>query len=268
LKKKIDFAWTLSTEKLIFNQDKTQQPTTISNQPTMSLTKAIQKSIEKNIDKFVTEIEAKFGVSKTDLINIWKDVSKMNIKNKDKKLSPWLQFCKDQRVIIKKNHPEMSFGDISKMIGLKWKDLTKEQKKTYKSYEDKPEPVVEESVNLLNETMVVDEETMVVEEETHNDETMVVKETHIDEIMVVEEETHNDETMVDNDMYPTSEKLKEYDEDDLKKMKISQLKDMCKNMLLSKTGKKEDLVRRLLSYKNSPYYNNSPSPVHSDDDDE
>ena len=205
----------------------------------MSLTKTIQKAIEKNIDKFVTEIEAKFGVSKTELIEIWANVSKMNIKNKEKKLSPWLQYCKDQRVIIKKNYPEMSFGEISKMIGVQWKQLTPEQKKTYKTDEVKVEtkPITEESVVLLDETII----------EENNDETIV---------------DDNDETIIEDDMYPTTEKMKEYDEDDLKKMKTSQLKDICKTLLLSKTGKKDELIGRLLNYKNST----TTSPIQSDDD--
>eukprot|EP00734_Pompholyxophrys_sp_LG126_P000047 Pompholyxophrys_sp_v1_NODE_2_length_20472_cov_5.132586.p12 type:complete len:243 gc:universal NODE_2_length_20472_cov_5.132586:4756-5484(+) len=234
----------------------------------MSLPKTIQKAIEKNIDKFVAEIESKFGVSKKDLMEIWVDVSKMKIKNKNKKLSPWLQFCKDQRIIIKQNNPTVSFGEISKMIGEKWSTMTKEEKTSYNKKPIITSPIVEEeeSVNLLSdeESVIhnddelvdtdneqtkivetyVDEETMVAE--THDEETMIAETRVDDEEKTMIAETHNDE------MNCVSEKLKGYSETDLKKMKTSQLKDMCKILLLSKTGKKEEVVDRLLKYKNTP----------------
>lgn len=253
------------------------------NQPTnkMSLPKTIHKAIEKNIDKFVSEIESKFGVSKKDLMEIWEGVSKMKIKNKNKKLSPWLQFCKDQRIIIKQNNPTVSFGEISKMIGEKWSTMTKEEKTSYNIKTITSPLVEEESVDLLIEDSVAeihnDDESVIDEihnddqsviDETHNDDEMMIVETYVDqetmiadpsEICVDEEtmitETHNDndETMTHNDeMSCVSEKLKEYNEADLKKMKTSQLKDMCKILLLSKTGKKEEVVDRLLKYKNTP----------------
>jgi len=239
----------------------------------MSLTKAIQKAIEKNIDKFVDEIENKFGVSKTELMDLWMDISKMKnkTKNKNKKLSPWLQFCKDQRIIIKKNNPEMSFGDISKMIGVKWSDMTKDEKKNYNKIIEKEEEIikdetmVEEEDMLKDETMIDDDETMIVEDEIVKDdeETMVVDETVKDdeETMVVDETVKDEETMVEENMSSISEKLKEYSEKDLKKMKTSDLKDMCQHLLLSKTGKKGDLVDRLMNYKNTshPSYDDEES---------
>ena len=261
----------------------------------MSLIKAINKAIEKNIDKFVEEIEHKYGVSKTDLLDMWMDISKMKMKtqNKNKKLSPWLQFCKDQRIIMKKNHPEMSFGEISKMIGFEWSKMTKDEKNTYKKIEEPEMKVVEEEEDLMKVVEKEEEDLMkVVDEE---DETMMkVTEEEEDLMKVVDEEDvmkvtketmkvvdDEDETMKvvdiveegtvkvaedgiaeeeEDDMNHMSEKLKGYEIHDLKKMKISQLKDMCKGLLLSKTGKKEDLVARLINYKNSP--------SHSDSDDE
>lgn len=237
----------------------------------MSLPKTIQKAIEKNIDKFVAEIESKFGVSKKDLMEIWVDVSKMKIKNKNKTLSPWLQFCKDQRIIIKQNNPTVSFGEISKMIGEKWSTMTKEEKTSYNKKPIITSPIVEEeeSVNLLSdeeESVIHNDDESVTEThnddelldtdheqtkivETYVDEETMIAETHVDEEETMIAETHNDE------MNCVSEKLKGYSETDLKKMKTSQLKDMCKILLLSKTGKKEEVVDRLLKYKNTPGHN-------------
>jgi hypothetical protein len=92
--------------------------------------KNIHKTIEKNIIIFTSEISEKFGMNQDELLEMWTSVSKMKIKTNPSKIekkktkSPWLQFCKDQRTIIKKENPKLPFGDISKLIGKKWKTMT------------------------------------------------------------------------------------------------------------------------------------------------
>lgn len=253
----------------------------------MSLTKAIQKAIEKNIDKFVDEIENKFGVSKTDLMDLWMDISKMKSKNKNKnkKLSPWLQFCKDQRIIIKKNSPETSFGEISKMIGVKWSQMTKEEKKNYNKIVEKEEEIVVEDTlkdeTVIEETLKDEEDETIIVEETLKEETMIVEETlkeDEEETMILKDDEiiknetmiviEEDETLKEDEemMSSISEKLKEYNEKDLKKMKTSELKDMCQHLLLSKTGKKGDLVDRLINYKNTSHPSYSDNEESNSDD--
>ena len=41
-------------------------------------------------------------------------------------------FSSTHRKIIKKENPEKSFGEISKMVGTIWKKLSQEEKKRYK----------------------------------------------------------------------------------------------------------------------------------------
>ena len=46
-------------------------------------------------------------------------------------LIPYLVLLIEKK--IKQLHPEKNFGEISKMVGLKWKQLTDEEKLVYKT---------------------------------------------------------------------------------------------------------------------------------------
>jgi hypothetical protein len=172
----------------------------------MSLTKTINKSIEKSIISFTQEVAQKYGVSQDDLLEIWSNISKMKMKTidkKKKKLSPWLKFCKDERIRIKKEDSSIPFGQISKMIGDLWKNMSDEDKKNYGQDED---------VSTDTEVEADDDQSI---------------------------------TSIDN-----------WTENDLKKMKISKLRSLCENVQLSKTGKKEVLIDRLLKCKKMSHHDN------------
>jgi len=54
--------------------------------------------------------------------------------NSDKPKKPrtaYMLFCADNREIIKKENPEVTFSSINKILGNKWKVLTKEDKEKY-----------------------------------------------------------------------------------------------------------------------------------------
>ncbi len=182
----------------------------------MSLTKTINKSIEKTIVSFTQEISEKYGMSQDELLEIWSNISKMKMKTteKKKKLSPWLKFCKNERVRIKKQDPSIPFGKISKMIGDLWKTMSDEDKKNY----GKDDTTIEDTSTKIDVTE-------------------------------------------DNNM-------NNWNEQKLKKMKISELRTLCENIQLSKTGKKEVLIVRLLNCKKMSSHEKSDDEDDEKDDDD
>ncbi|CAM6098873.1 unnamed protein product [Calypogeia fissa] len=57
-------------------------------------------------------------------------------KVKDKKrpkraLGPYMYFCKDQRKDIQDQNPNMSFGDIGRVLGSQWSRLNEKEKQKY-----------------------------------------------------------------------------------------------------------------------------------------
>ncbi|CAM6119616.1 unnamed protein product [Calypogeia fissa] len=57
--------------------------------------------------------------------------SKKNPKHVKRPQTPFLLWAKDQRVQIKKDHPEATFAEVSKILGEKWKTVPEEEKKAY-----------------------------------------------------------------------------------------------------------------------------------------
>ena len=56
---------------------------------------------------------------------------------KKRTLSPYMNFCRVQRETVKADNPEASFGDLSKLLGGMWKEMSDAQKEEYKSEENK-----------------------------------------------------------------------------------------------------------------------------------
>lgn len=235
----------------------------------MSLLKSIQKSIEKDIVIFTSDIAEKFGISQDTLLEMWTDISKMKIKNKDvkktkKNKSSWLQFCKDQRIIIKKDNPTMSFGDISKMIGEKWQLLSKEDKDAYISpvednvvvdkkkeeVKSKKEKKTKKTKNDKNKEEQLVSDT---EKEVEDGILGILKEDQVEEVFEKNFTKVSDmekEDVMDEVAFHTNI-LTNMNEVSLKKKKKSELEDMCMSLCVAKSGKKEDMITRLLNLKKS-----------------
>lgn len=49
-----------------------------------------------------------------------------------KKVSGYMLFCKEQRPIVKKEMPDLTFGQIGKELGKRWKALSEKEKEGYK----------------------------------------------------------------------------------------------------------------------------------------
>jgi len=48
-----------------------------------------------------------------------------------KALAPYMFFCQEQREVVKAENPDITFGEIGKILGAKWKDLSEKEKKPY-----------------------------------------------------------------------------------------------------------------------------------------
>jgi hypothetical protein len=195
--------------------------------PSLNMMQSIESLISSRIDLFIKEIHEKHNIPIEEMEMIWKTVSthkektesmsKKNKKNKkNTKLSPWLQFCHDQRALLKEKEPHLTFGEISKKTSASWKLLSDEEKKSYKS-------------SLLTEKN--DENT---ETDTENDSTKTLY------VSTSPEEVSTIKT-----------KPKIYSNDELSNMKTKELKEICGKFELSKTGKKQELVDRILNCQKS-----------------
>lgn len=86
-------------------------------------------------EEIVKEKFAKLQASSSSDNNILRPSSKTTKagkKGKHTKRSGYLEFCKEQRKKAKAEGSELSFGEMSRIIGQKWRDLSEEEKEKYK----------------------------------------------------------------------------------------------------------------------------------------
>lgn len=174
--------------------------------------------------QFTKEISEKYGMSQDELIEMWENVSKMkvkSVKSSTKKMSPWLQFCKDERVRLKTEQPSLKFGEISKRIGEKWSAMSKDEKQSYRST-----TVIEN---------VIESETVITPSSENEDSNLGNEKS---------KKTKRGNVVVTTHTTSTNEK---WTRENLEKMSISDLKELCESIKLSKTGKKAILIDRLMN---------------------
>lgn len=294
-------------QKLIYNKVKT--PISIQSNSIMralNMMQRIESVISDKVQDFISEVHEKFGISMEDMNDIWKRVStektkkkktattifddcdsdedtssisdkskkskKKNKKSKTKKtdvhkkLSPWLQFSHDQRVILKTTMPDLTFGQISKKISEAWKLLTSDEKKNYVS-----KTLEEKHNNMMHNNDDTDIEHDLLDTDDHEKSVPVIEK----EVPVIEKEVPViEKEVVVEDSTVTSPPL--YTLDQLSSMKTKELKEICDNYHLSKTGKKQELIDRIINcqqslsknFTNSDPDDDDDTTVHDDDDHE
>lgn len=121
-----------------------------------SLLDALNHTINIYIDKYIDEISSRHNLSnKTELKNIWIQISNQSatiildevknkksngekpvMKNNKKKVSSYVVFCNKYRSKLKKENPQMTFGEISKNLGKMWSNLSSDEQLQYKYTDD------------------------------------------------------------------------------------------------------------------------------------
>ena len=77
-------------------------------------------------------------MGKVEIVKTEKKVSVENAKKRKRKRSlirgpktRWICFCQEMRKLVKEEKPDLSFGDISKILGKKWRELPEENKEKF-----------------------------------------------------------------------------------------------------------------------------------------
>jgi len=87
-------------------------------------------------------------------------------KGPKKPLSPYVFYSKEQRPLVKAEHPELAFGDIGKFIAQQWKELSNEDKQKYQELADQDKQRYKlELVELQPKEAIVETETQMSQEE-------------------------------------------------------------------------------------------------------
>lgn len=97
----------------------------------MTRTLMIEK-LDNELSTFFASIEKEFHLPENIIMQRWNDNADIKpTKKKDAKKSNYQVFFSIQRNIIMKNNPDMTFGEISKMISSLWKKISPTERATY-----------------------------------------------------------------------------------------------------------------------------------------
>lgn len=92
--------------------------------------KELQKVINKTIDNYIKAVSEKYNIESDELHSIWNEVQGSKKQSKPRK-SGYINFCKEERPKLKKNNPNMTFGEQGKKLGEMWKGLSDEEKEKW-----------------------------------------------------------------------------------------------------------------------------------------
>ena len=90
------------------------------------LTKLTQNIHNILFDIIISDLSNKYNIPQKELVKC------IPFKNKKFKKNAYTIFSSSHRKKIKQLYPEKNFGEISKMVGSKWKQLSDEEKLVYK----------------------------------------------------------------------------------------------------------------------------------------
>jgi len=186
----------------------------------MSLLKKIAKSIDASVADFCDAIAARFDIDKTELLEMWTKTNGGSGLKKTKKRSAYVSFSVQIRPVVIQENPDLKFGEISKEISARWKALSAEEKAKYASVKEKAAVSPEASPKAAKKTKKASTKP---------------KKT---------------------DASP-KENLPALPDGHFSKMKIQELRDLCKEKGFKTSGNKMELIDRLVG----------PAEDHSDAED-
>lgn len=95
-----------------------------------NLCKDLQKVINKTINAYITAVSEKYQLESSELQQLWTEVQGRKKQGKPRQ-NGYINFCKMERSKLKKNKPDMSFGEQGKELGRMWKELSVEEQKKW-----------------------------------------------------------------------------------------------------------------------------------------
>ena len=185
----------------------------------MSLFKKIAKSIDASVADFCEAIATRFDIDKIELHEMWTRINCGSGVKKTKKRSAYVSFSVHIRPVVIQENPDLKFGEISKEISARWKALSAEEKAKYASVEEKAAVSPEASPKAAKKTK---------------------------------------KASTKSKKAGASPKVPALPDGHFSKMKIQELRDLCKEKGFKTSGNKMELIERLVG----------PAEDHSDADDD
>lgn len=211
-------------------------------------------------------IAERFDINREELDELWKETQKKKF-NKTKRNrrakkntvpSAYILFCNDERPKIKEEQPDLSFPDVARELGRRWKQANEKVKSHYKNQHD----ILVQEKNTDNEAPVSSHPIIHTEEE---DETSTIGgEEEEEEEKPKKKRTKKAKTIeIPDDI--TNERERDLWEE-FASLTIAQLRTQCDHNNLKKSKNRNDMIHALVIHRIALEDGNTQ--IDSSDDDE
>jgi len=189
----------------------------------------IQKTTQMYIDAYNAEIIAKYdNIKLDDLQELSKDVFKRKLgkqamasrKNRKGGSSAYILFCATRRGAIQKQNPDFTFGEVAKVLGQEWQNLTEAERTEFKKQALASIPT--DSVTTITSST-----------------------TDIPPAIIPDPTTTTPTSNTDN----TLEIRKEQLANEMTELKVNELRAMCENYNLPTSNKRKDMINSIVAHR-------------------
>lgn len=105
----------------------------------MALYNKMQKLVDATVEEFCRRVAEKYdNLDVEEMMGLWKETAKAPKKKSDKpkKKTAYMNFSQTVRAEMKAANTEVTFGEISKEVSRRWKELSAEQKLSWTPFVD------------------------------------------------------------------------------------------------------------------------------------
>ena len=206
----------------------------------MSLIKKINKSIEASVADFCSAIASKYELDKDELVQLWQEsVSK---KNKTvKKRSAYVNYSTKIRSSIIESNPDITFGEISKEISKRWKELSDAEKEKFKENDASSDKAQANSVKVSKKNGFGSKKVSELKS-LCKDKGLSVNGSKTDLI-----ERLTTSVSPSSSVHSEISSLSDLSQENYSDMTLVEIKKICKEKNISSKGNKNELIHRLLA---------------------
>ena len=211
---------------------------------------AINNTIQTYLENFMTTVAERFEIDRDELETLWKEVQKKKFtktkkdkKNKKSKSVPsaYILFSHDERPKIKEANPTMSFVEIGRELGRRWKKASEEVKA---HYNQQRELLRQQQANMTTTTTTSDDEASI----TTTDDN-VVEPVQVDE----EEEKPKPKKTKKNKTIEIPEDITDERQRDLwtefATLTIAELRDQCDHNNIKRNKNRNTMIQALVVHR-------------------
>jgi hypothetical protein len=213
---------------------------------------AINNALQQYLDTFMDTVAERFDINRNQLDEMWKETQKKKFAPKKKSSkrkkssvpSAYILFCRDERVKIKNDHPDLTFVGMAKELGDRWKKASDSVKEHFKKQHDiLIQQHEKDNQETTNPPLTDDEVSVSIDEE----DVIAAATTQLDEEPEKPKKSKKPKTVeIPDDI--TNERERDLWVE-FAKLSIAELRTQCDHNNIKKSKNRNDMIHALAVHR-------------------